>query len=511
MTEKHLCAGGGCSGAPGNGFLGYALAMASCLLSGLAFLAAGMQSAFAAASADFAVETGVVRPELHSSGFGPTICSLTPQALEDLKSMGFHGARTHDWALINPNQRVCDYFHIFPLMHLDATRPENYCFGPTDYLLKRTREEAGLDVFFRLGTSIEHSGKKVHFNSLIPGDFEKVAEIFASTVRHYNRGWANGHDWGIKYWEIWNEPEGIESMWSPAEGVEGLSAEELAAKRDECRAKFVKFFVIVLKRLKSEFGDTIKVGGPALQTYRENWFRPIFSACRDAGVAPDFISWHGYDNVPTVFNKQAEVARALCDSYGFAKCELIVNEWHYFGENYSWTDMQRCSDEKVKARIWDGPNSHNGIRSACFTVAALANMQRSKLDQAYYYGCRHTGSWGFKDELQRKYKVFYALKLFGDIVKRYKAICDSTSEGSVTTFAVKDDSGKKALLVVDYGGAGRKISVGVKGVSSDAKVSCTLLDHAHNLEPHAAEFKDGALSLVKPDFNSAAFLVEFDR
>ena len=511
MTERHLCVGGGCSDVSIGGFCGHALAMALCFLSVLVFSAAGMQSAFAAASADFAVETGVVRPELHSSGFGPTICSQTAQDLADVKSMGFKCARTHDWAGINANQRVCDYFHIFPLMHLDATKPENYCFGPTDYLLMRTREEAGLDVFVRLGTTIEHSGKKVHFNSLIPEDFEKVAEIFAGTVRHYNRGWANGHDWGIKYWEIWNEPEGIESMWSPAEGTEWLSAEELAAKRDECRAKFVKFFVIVLKRLKSEFGDTIKVGGPALQTYRENWFRPIFSACREAGVAPDFISWHGYDNVPTVFNKQAEVARALCDSYGFTKCELIVNEWHYFGENYSWADMQRCSDEKVKARIWEGPNSHNGIRSACFTLAVLANMQHSKLDQAYYYGCRHTGSWGFKDELQRKYKVFYALKLFGDIVKKYKTICESASEGSVTTFAVKDNSGKKALLVVDYGGAGRKISVGVKGVAADAKVSCTLLDHMHDLKPHTAEFKDGALTLVKPDFHSAAFLVEFDR
>ena len=112
----------------------------------------------AAVTADFSVDIGSVRPEIHSSGFGPTICSQTAQDLADVKSMGFKAARTHDWALINSNQRVCDYFHIFPLMHLDAKDPKNYVFGPTDYLLKRTREEAGIDVFFRLGTSIEHSG-----------------------------------------------------------------------------------------------------------------------------------------------------------------------------------------------------------------------------------------------------------------------------------------------------------------------------------------------------------------
>ena len=196
--------------------------------------------AAAALSADFGVSVGPVRPEIHSSGFGPTICSLTQQALDDVKSMGFKSARTHDWALINPNERVCDYFHIFPLMHLDAKDPKNYHFGPTDYLLKRTREEAGLDIFFRMGTSIEHSGKKIHFNAVIPEDFDKVAEVFAGTVRHYNRGWADGFNWNIKYWEIWNEPEGIQNMWCPPEGITEEDSKWPSAKRDECRAKFVK-------------------------------------------------------------------------------------------------------------------------------------------------------------------------------------------------------------------------------------------------------------------------------
>ena len=39
----------------------------------------------AALTADFAADIGPVRPEIHSSGFGPTICSLTQQALGDVK------------------------------------------------------------------------------------------------------------------------------------------------------------------------------------------------------------------------------------------------------------------------------------------------------------------------------------------------------------------------------------------------------------------------------------------
>ena len=467
----------------------------------------------AALAVDFGTETGRIRPALHSSGFGPTICSQTQQDLADVKSMGFAYARTHDWALVNLNQRVCDYFHIFPLMHLDAKDPKNYVFGPTDYLLKRTREEAGLDVFFRLGTSIEHSGERTHFNALIPEDFDKVAEIFAGTVRHYNRGWANGFNWGIRYWEIWNEPEGIENMWFPEEGIAGVTGEAFVAKRAECRARFVKFYVTVLKRLKSEFGDEIKVGGPALCSYNTEWLNDILKACKEAGTAPDFISWHGYSNDPMQYFSEAEKGRRLLDGYGFTKCEMIVNEWHYFGYgDYDWTDMQRCSDPKVKARIWTGPRSHNGIHSACFTLSALANLQRSKLSQAYYYGCRHTGSWGFKDEHQNKYKVFYALRLFGDIVRKYPVLCACESKGPVTTLAVKDAAGRKALLVVDYGGNGYDLGFEVKGVPADAKADCTVLDWTHDLEAHdRVSFRDGKLSIRKNDSFSAAFLVKFEE
>ena len=466
-----------------------------------------------ALSADFDVTVGKVRPELHSSGFGPTICSQTAQDLADVKAMGFAYARTHDWALVNPSERVCDYFHIFPLMHLDAKDPKNYVFGPTDYLLKRTREEVGLDIFYRLGTSIEHSGDKVHFNSAIPQDFDKVAEVFAGTVRHYNRGWADGFKWGIRYWEIWNEPDGVNNMWCLPEGDEPWTAttSEEVAKKARRLELFSEFFVKVLKRLKGEFGDEIKVGGPAFCYYNEDFFRILLDACKAAGVAPDFISWHGYVNNPRRFSAEAEKGRRLLDGYGFTKCEMIVNEWHYFGYgDYDWTDMQRCSDPKAKARIWTGPRSHNGIHSACFTLATLADLQRSKLAQAYYYGCSHTGSWGFKDEMQSKYKVFYALKLFGDIVRKYPILCACESKDAITTLAVKDEAGNKALLVVDYGGNEYDLEFEVKGVPAGAKADCSILDWTHDLEPHGrVAFKDGKLSIRKNDSFSAAFLVEF--
>jgi len=89
----------------------------------------------------------------------------------------------------------------------------------------------------------------------------------------------------------------------------------------------------------------------------------------------------------------------------------------------------------------------------------------------------------------------------------------------VTVFAVRGADGKCRLLVADYGGAARRLEIAVKGVSANAKVACTVLDHQHNLEPaqrigtggrYVPTFKDGILKLTKPDSFCTAFLVEFE-
>lgn len=480
-------------------------------------------SAEAAVVADLGTEIGKMRPELHSAGFGPQISSCPPTTIAEIKSMGLKGSRTHDWALLNPGQLVCDYLHIFPLMHLDAKDPKNYVFAPTDYVLKRTREELGHDIFFRLGPSIEHSGPSVHFTTRIPDDFEKVAETFAGTVRHYNEGWANGFKWGIKYWEIWNEPDNINNMWCLPGGDAGKGKDREAKIQDQMAREikrldlFSKFYVTCLKRLKSEFGDSIKVGGPALCTWRAprrdrigtaDYFKRLLADCKAAGVAPDFISWHYYGNNPKqVLNAIAE-ARKLCDDAGFPNCELILNEWHY--RHAPWAAFG-SRNPKVRRALWEGPASHNGIDSSCFNLTLLSRFQTSALDQSYYYGCKNTGAWGYKNDFDEKYKVYYGLKLFGEFIRDYPTICSSSSDSDgITIIAAKSaDSTKQAVLVTDYRSYQEKLSVEIKGVAPDAECEIIVHDYTRDLASVKGKLVDGKLELPKCDKYSGAFLVKF--
>ncbi len=462
-----------------------------------AILVAGSAFGGETATVNFTNVIGKIRPALHSSGWSPRSSARAIQNDDNaVRALNMTYARTHDWALINSGQRVIDYQYIFPLIDKDPKDPSNYFFAATDHLIQLSRD-VGLKTFYRLGTSIEHTGS-VHFNAAMPKDFDKVAEVFAGIVRHYNEGWANGKKWNIEYWELWNEPDGTSNMWCE----NGRSA---AYMRD----KFVEFFVICLKRLKSEFPG-IKVGGPALCSYKEDYFRAIFNACKEAGVAPDFISWHYYGSNPASMVNDAARARKFCDQYGFTDCELIINEWHYL---LTWEGIHghNSSPDKVK-RALNGPSGHNNIDSAAFTLTSLAKFQTSKLDQAYFYGCAHFGLWGYMDQYRQYNKNWYACKIFGDIVKDFPRICASSSAvGTVTPFAVKSADGKKAgLLVVDYRGRGKTLTVAVKGLAETNSVSAIVLDHTHDNAPCEVDLRDGRLTLTKPDTNSAAFFVKFE-
>ncbi len=79
---------------------------------------------------------GKIRRELHSSSFAPSNYGTWPEEINDIKALNMWAGRTHDWALADTGQRIVDYFHLFPLMHLNPKDPKNYYFAPTDYALK---------------------------------------------------------------------------------------------------------------------------------------------------------------------------------------------------------------------------------------------------------------------------------------------------------------------------------------------------------------------------------------
>ncbi len=439
---------------------------------------------------------------LHSSGWTPRSYNRSMQTDDDtIKSMNMTYTRTHDWPIVNCGQRMVDYQYIFPLFHLDAKDPKNYYFKPTDHIMQLARN-IGLKIFYRLGTSIEHTENVTHFNTVVPEDFDKTAEIFAATIRHYNKGWADGFNWDIEYWEIWNEPDIGPRMWY-LPGPEGLDMAGM-------RKKFIKLFVTCLKRLKSEFPE-LKIGGPALGTMSIKYLRELLEACKKEGVKPDFLSWHYYGYNPKEMIATGDKVRKLCNELGFEGMEFILNEYHYL---LSWEGIHSVNPTPAMVKkAKEGPMSINGIDSACFYLTALSLFQYSEFEQAYYYGCSHSGSWGYMDHNKMFNKPYYAAKMFGRICKEYSKVCGVKSEGSCTALALKNDDGSKAsLLITDYRGNEQVITVNVSGLDNSKvkRVTARVLDETRDDCPCEVDWYNGELTIVKKDRNSAAFLVTFD-
>lgn len=486
-------------------------------------------AAVAAPSVDFSVDKGPVRRELHSSGYAPQLYPRYDYKGEaDVKAMGLYAARTHNWAIYNCAQRICDLGLVFPLAHLDPADSSNYYFDATDEALRLARmSSAGsMKIFYTLGNSTDYTGD-VAFNGAMPTNFAHTAEVMTGIVKHYNEGWASGKEWGIEYWEIWNAPDDTANHWYNPD----LTATELMNK-------FAEFYAVCLKKLKTEFdGKGYKFGGPGLSSWDTTWLTAILDACAAEGVAPDFISWQVFTNDPTALATQAETARTWLDNKGYTDTEIIIDEWHYIRKG-SWSGItENATSQSHYYQAHDDQSRTDGawaIDSGVFNLSALARLQYSSLDQAYYYGCGSSGTgpsatWAYKNYMGTFNKNFYSLCGFGEIMNSATKLVGATHDGTTTVLGATDDTGRKGcVLVSDYRSTSSSSSLSVNltgfkyGISN---VVARVLDKSNNFAPAtvsyaAASDEGGTLTLTKnytgssswfsSTYASSAFIVTFD-
>ena len=430
---------------------------------------------------------GMLRRHLHCCGTPPPFSDIGHRDYTDmLKSMNFTSARTHDWALVNPGQRIIDTHFIFPLPHLSPHDPQNYYFAPTDQIINRTLA-MGTEVFFRLGTSIEHTGN-VHFNANPPEDFEHYAEVLAGIIRHYTRGWANGFHHPIKYWEIWNEPD---------------------LRQKQCwtggMKSFAEFFVIVLKRLKSEFPE-LKIGGPAFSGFDEKNFRLLLDECRNAGIQPDFLSFHRYTAKLKLMPEIVQKTEKLLQEYGFSDCETILNEWHYIVD---WNAARGTGDAYRNAL--SSPAGLFGIDSATFNVATIALLHDTPLDMAFYYGCNPFNIWGYYNEYRELNKNYYSMVLIGNLMKTYRKRLHAQPGVNVHLLGGISDDGRSAqLLIASYRATETEVVLAFPNTGNYA-FQAKILDQNHNLEPAKLSISENRIILHKHTPGSAVFVLDINR
>ena len=277
------------------------------------------------------------------------------------KYLGIPRSRLHDCCGKWGGTYFVDVPNIFRNFDADENDPANYDFHYSDEYITAIIK-SGAQIVYRLGITIEWGSKK--YTSIPPKDFAKWARICEHIIMHYNEGWCGGFNYGIEYWEIWNEPENP-PMWQGT------------------KEQFFELYRVSSKYLKSKFPN-IKIGGygssgfyaafiEGMNDFYKSfpvWFIDFLEMVKREECPLDFYSWHIYtDNLEHIV-KSAEYVRENLDKYGFVNTESHHNEWNYGAEGKQFEDK----DTMV---------------GASFISAAFAVMQNTSVDLAQYYVASH--------------------------------------------------------------------------------------------------------------------------
>lgn len=415
---------------------------------------------------DFSKPVGKVRP-LNGVNNGPFVDGAhTADMHARHREAAFPSVRLHDCHWPNPN--VVDIPSLFPLFHADADDPKNYIFGPTDAYLAPIAER-GDEIVYRLGVSIEH---KTRFHTQPPADFEKWAKICVNVIKHYNDGWAGGKQYGIKYFEIWNEPDIGPRMWTGTP------------------QQYCNLYRVAATAMKA-YDPGLKIGGQ-VAFVKGKYTRPFLAYCRDHKLPLDFFSWHAYSDSPTVLMDDARLMRSLLDEYGFTKAESLCTEWRPMVDGFnkvSW--QQKLPAGSVRAAFARNRNHE----SAAFSASVLMQMQDAPVDQAHYYTADDS-PWSMFDEFGEPGKVFFAFKAFNMFIQTSNRIAVAGAPGGdgVTACCGLADDGKSAgLLLSNYRGKSADLQIALKDfpVAGDIKVERYMVDETHDCTPLEMLLLDG--------------------
>ncbi len=407
---------------------------------------------------DLGSSCGKVKP-LHGVNNSPMVYN---GIIPGFSEAGIPYMRTHDTSFAYGGTHFVDIPNIFPDFDADETLPESYDFTFTDAYLKSV-VNSGTKIFYRLGVTIENSYRIKAYNIFPPKDYNKWARICEHVIRHYNEGWADGFNYGIEYWEIWNEPENP-MMWKGTP------------------EQYFELYSVAAKHLKRCFPD-IKVGGYAgcgfyyvtgqntTDFYKS--FVTFFDDFLDYISAPetkaplDFYSWHIYTEDPNLISEHAEYVRKKLDGKGFAGVEHFLNEWN--------------RHESAIPETYEDMKNEKG---ASFVAQSFAVMQKSSIDKAMYYDATPTRSYCglYTFPGKRLTKTYYSLFAFNRLYKLGDcAACEVDAENNTSILAARGD-GAVAMLLTNYSDEERTVSAYLDGIDGSTELKCRIIDAEHTLE-----------------------------
>ena len=387
-------------------------------------------------------------------------------------------ARNHDASFYAGygGEHTVDVHRIFKNFDADENDPKSYVFGPTDQYIAET-VDVGTKVFYRLGASIEHEYKE---GTIPPRDFHKWARICEHIIRHYTEGWADGFNYDIEYWEIWNEPD-----------FAAMDEYKINPCWQGSFREFIDFYEVVSKHLKATFPH-LKIGGPA---FCESWKKPnhteFLNAVKERGMPLDFYSFHGYFGNPDCVISLGDSAVATIGEAGIENMpELFLNEYNY---------IISFKGDEFKRSI----QTMKGLKGSSFIAGCMAACQVSHIDMLMYYDARPSHYNGLFNSIYEELKTYFVFEMARDLRRLGTWVRSPYRTGDILTLSATNGK-ESAIMITNYKNVDELPNTQVEltienAPENGARVEYYLLDADNNNV------------LVKEEaYNSASFTLNLD-
>lgn len=414
---------------------------------------------------DLTKTVGKIKP-LHGINNGPISYGNLTDLRTQYKNAGIPIVRLHDTDWPGPYQ--VDIPKIFPNFDADANDPASYRFAQTDEIISAIFE-VGAEPIYRLGVSIEHIKERIYARK--PSDFQKWADICVHVIRHYNEGWANGGHYGIRFWEIWNEPDGGANMWT-----------------DGTAEDYYEMYCVASKAIRAACPDVFVGGYAATSVNKEEFVKGFFEKIRAEGAPLDFFSYHKYSQGSNCreYVDDAAKAREYVVNYGYPNALIICDEWNYVVDQTAWDSLSPLSQNTPMMERRRCYQAMKDMPGASFCAATMTCMQNSEVDiAAYYDGQPHMLWCGLFDAFGVEQKTFYAFQAFDKLYRLGEQLKVTGNVENCYALAAKKED-RAFVLLTNHNGADCDLEVSFAGESAQ-KVTVYLLDDSHDLEKDRVE------------------------
>ena len=391
---------------------------------------------------------------LHGGGQPPLGGAEMTEYFHYLTEAGIPFSRLHDVGGAYGGGRFVDIPNLFRDFDADETDPRNYDFTFTDHLI-RALVGAGVEPYFRLGTTIENQALIKAYRIYPPKDYLKWARICEHVIRHYTEGWADGFTYDIRYWEIWNEPEVQDRMMWMGTDEEYYALYDVAARHLKSCFPHLKiggyascgfYAVAPAERIDPVTHLPGTIPPDEHEKHLLTFFYGFFDYIRKHSSPIDFFSWHSYADVSRVQVMDRWLHQEL-EKLGYGGLETHLNEWNPYPAEYG--------------------TAHHSAEVAAMMIA----LQHGYTDAMMIYDMRTNNEPYcplFDIKTHKPIHAYYALAAFNELYKLGTEVeCFS---GLDQLYALAASNGKKhAVLLSNL--TGRPAELSFEGIGlEDARV-----------------------------------------